>query len=348
MRHPDTAVQYTIMDTSTYQSNMTILVSESVIQNNDYFNYEFSPIKEIYELFYTYCQEYLDLKSVELKVSPAKLYYSNDTSINASADKRNGYFLVSINCGTILHMHSFFLEKKEVFEKDEFKQYSKVLFKLGYQVQDFLTIVLYKFIFHHEVGHLVQKSEVENFSFPETFTSDNIHSFDSFTHHILEFDADWLASCNISFLTLDLIKEADDNNFTQINLENIITLTITGIISYFIKSNSRRELYFEKEKHPHNFIRLIYITELILPLIIHNTNIQVNSNDILHNVLTLTTLLFENEDYNPIMDFTAIYSEHKNQIREYIEKIKQAVNNNSTLSVKKLKSKDMFGKTFIK
>lgn len=324
---------------------MAILVSEGVIQKNDCFDYEFSPIKEIYELFYTYCQEYLDLKSVVLKVSPAKLYYSNDTTINASADKRNGYFLISINCGTIFHMHSFFLEKKSIFEKDEFRQYSTILFKLGYQVQDFLTIVLYEFIFHHEVGHLVQKSEEENFSFPEIFTSDNTQSFDPFTHHVLEFDADWLASCNISFLTLDLIKEADDNNLTQSNLENTITLTITGIISYFIKSNSRRELYFEKERHPHNFIRLIYITELILPVVIHNANIQVNANNILSNVLKLTNLLFENEEYNPIIGFIRMYLEQKNPIRQYIEKIKQTVNMNNMLSIKKLKSVDVSGKT---
>jgi hypothetical protein len=324
---------------------MTTLVSEGVIQNNDYFDYQYSPISEIYELVYTYCQEYLDMKSIELNIKPAKFYYSNYISINASAYKKSGYYVVSVNSGTILLMRSFFLEKKSIFEKNEFKQFGNIILTLGYQVEDFLTVLFYKFIFHHEVAHLIQKNETETFSFPEEFTSTNNRRFDPFSFHVLEFDADWLASCNISFLILDLIKETGSDNLNKNNLENTVTLAIAGIISYFLKSNTNKELYFEKEKHPHNFIRLIYITEFILPAIIHNTKIQLDTNNILTNVLKLTTIFFENEEQNPIRDFAATYLNEKVRIREYIEKLKKAVSNNDMLSMKKLKSVDMFGKT---
>jgi hypothetical protein len=336
------------MDINTYQSNMTILINENVIQNNDYFDYTYSPLKEIYDLFYAYCQTYLDSNSVELKISPAKMYYSNDTTINASADKKNGYFLISINCGTIFHMRSFFLEKKAVFEKEEFNQYSTTIFKSGYQIEDFLTIVLYKFIFHHEIAHLVQKNDEETFSFPEDFPSADNSKFDAFAHHILEFDADWLASCHIVFLILDIIKEAGNDTITKSNLEGTLVLTITGIVTYFTTFNSKRELYFEKEKHPHNFIRLVYITELILPVIIHNTSIQIGSQNILNSVLKLTNLIFQSEEYNPNNDFNSfmkMYLEQGNQIKIYINRIKKAVKNNELLSIRKLNSVDMHGKS---
>lgn len=345
MRHLSEDFQNFKMDIATYQSAMTNLVSKGVIQDNDYFDYQYSPISEIYELVYTYCQEYLDIKSTELKINPAKFYYSNFISINASADKKSGYYIISVNSGSILLMRTFFLAKKTIFEKDEFKQLANIVLKLGYQIEDFLTVIFYKFIFHHEVAHLIQKNETENFSFPEEFASNNNQNFDPFSFHVLEFDADWLASCNISFFMLDLIKETGSENVNKTNLENTVTLAIAGIISYFLKSNGNKELYFEKHKHPHNFIRLIYITEFILPVIIHNTGIQLDTNNILVNVLKLTNLFFSNEDQNPINDFATTYLKEKIKIDEYIGKIKNVVSDNDMLSIKKLKSVDMFGKT---
>jgi len=320
-----------------HKQNIAILLSENVISKQECLDYEGFDTQELYDLTYQYCQSFLDLYSEEYGISPARMYFRNDMSINACASKRKGYYLIGLNHGTLYSLYSFFHQHKHVFQQEEFKNFKDLFPASHIKVNELLTVIIYQFLFYHEVAHLVQLKNETEFAHEEC-AENGEQTSDVLMRHVYEFDADWHGACKAAFFILDTIASENNTTIGKNILSQITALTIAGIVSHFIKSTSNTPLYFEQTEHPHNFIRLIYVTDFILPVIIHNTGIDLKTAEILLEVLKLVNAFFINEQDNPFKDFINVYIQNKKEINAYILRIKETSKTYDNLGMKQLKS----------
>ena len=261
-------------------------------------------------------------------------------TVNAGASKHGEYFLVGINYGVLYNLFSFFHSKSEIFKQPEFSEYSKLFKDFNLKPQDFLTVIAFQFIFFHEIAHLVQLKSTEDFSFNEN-SPEYIESENVFSRHVHEFDADWFGSCKSMLASLKLLEDRATFPIDGV-IKQVTTLVITSIASYFIESSTNKPLYFEELKHPHNFIRFLYITEFILLLVIHNfPTIAIAPNEITSEFLRLANAFFFEEKDNPFINFIEAYQNKKSEINIYIQKLKKQASQHNHLALQQLHSKDM-------
>jgi hypothetical protein len=143
-----------------YKSNIKILVESVKIPNNDIFEYEFSPIMQVFENFYQYCQVNLSDYCNEYDIQPALFYYKNSFDINARAGIQNGYYIIEVNMQTVSKLYEIFYAKNDIFTSDEYlpSTYKNLFRKLDVPVGFLMVQLSTIFTYHHELGHLIQKT----------------------------------------------------------------------------------------------------------------------------------------------------------------------------------------------
>src|SRR5690349_2805193 len=96
-----------------YQAITDELVVNNVTPKNDIFFFEESPIAPVFAHYFQFCQENLSERCKEYNIQPAKFYFRNEFSVNASAGKTpapNEYYIIRVNMGTLMSLYSLFYE----------------------------------------------------------------------------------------------------------------------------------------------------------------------------------------------------------------------------------------------
>ena len=88
-----------------YEQNALELAAQVGIPQDRIFDYQFSPLAELFDNFYYFCQDNLDIHAEGYQIAPAKFYYRNEReSINACAYQRNGVALIEMNAALLIAM----------------------------------------------------------------------------------------------------------------------------------------------------------------------------------------------------------------------------------------------------
>lgn len=307
-----------------YKDISNELITVAKISKEDIFDYDFSPLKSIFEQYFQFCQTNLSEHSNEHSIQPAKFYYVERNGVNAIAGVQNGYYIIGVFKETITRLYDLFYEQNNVFEDDiELKKYStlKTLnVPLGFLM--FQTASL--FTYYHEQGHLIQKSDYLASWLNEQYLENNERPY-SQEKHVLEFDADLNGAHFICYHLIDYWKKQEQTFQTQENFQMMLSLGAASVFSYFmlLQTNSQ-DIYYKKYWHPHPVVRISYIIDCFIKVAEINLpdNIQIDSNLTLTEAFKISDKFFTTVLKNDIVSkFISVYSSETGNIQTYITEL---------------------------
>ena len=295
-------------------------------QDGEFYDYKDFPLENEFNMFYEFCQTYLDRDDLEFDIKPARFYYNTNTDVNGLAYVKNNFKLVEIYKGTIFGLKDFFSSKKDLFVKESLLKYKQLTLKDNIEPDHFLFQYVTLYFLYHEVAHLIQRSRGS--SDYKEFADTKCEGDSVITQHIREHDADWFSGNQIAFHIIaysDKISDAEKHN-TKANLEALAALSLAGIYMYFIRrAKSYSKIYFQEFCHPHPSVRLSYMVIYLLDALDANISFVLDKSAVLKNAIQISEVLMNEPGKNIIEEYSLqLYSEIKN-VEAYI----RAIRNNS-------------------
>ena len=309
-----------------YTDNIHELEHSAKIPFGDIFDYRHSPISEIYERFFQFCQENLTNQCNEYNIQPAKFYFRTEYGINARAGVLNGYFIIGVNMQTIHSLYDLFYEKNGIFETDHYlsNNYKDVVNKFDVPVGHLMFQLATLFTYYHELGHLIQKSPILPLWLSEQYIDKNNEVF-SIERHVLELDADINAAHSICFHLIEYLKKLNPEDRTQENLYKILSIGIASIFSYFLLYfQDTKNIYYKKYTHPHPLVRISYIVDCFIRVAEINlpSDFLINLEKTLKEGFRISDIFFRTVlSSNLVDDFGKLLLTESNNIEMYINEL---------------------------
>lgn len=315
-----------------YYDNIYELESKAGILANDIFDYQYSPISEIYAKYFLFCQENLTEECDEYQIQPAKFYYRTSFSVNARAGRQNGYFIVGVNMGTIQSLYNLFYEQNDIFEDDEYisSLYRELIQKFDVPVGHLMFQIGSLFTYYHELAHLIQNPFINSQWLVEQY-SDFEESGFSIERHALELDADLNAAHSICFHLLEYFNGLDIESKTEENLQKILSIGVASIFSYFLLYFKESvDIYYEKYSHPHPLVRISYIVDCFIKVAEHNlpNNFNLDANAALREGFIMSEIFFQRVmNVDLVKEFSKHFLNESSNIESYVNKILDIADN---------------------
>lgn len=321
------------------------LNSKANVAKNDIFHFEYSDLKPIFGSYFQFCQENLSERCDKYNIQPAKLYFSNEYSVNAGAFStadENPYYVVRIHMGTIVRLYNLFYDKNDLFEKvKELHHYNSLTETLKIPLGLLMFQLATMFTYYHELTHLIQKSSFLRLGLTEASVSENENY--SVQKHILELDADLNAAHSICFHILEYWRKQEEEFQTQENLEKVLAMGIGSVLSYFLLlAPLNQNIYYKKLAHPHVFVRIAYIIDCFVGVAGINLrpekNEKLDSNRIVKQGFTIADKFFKLVlQINRIETFTAQYFDEMDNIKSYANELLRLAKENPNLYMNRYK-----------
>lgn len=316
-----------------YTEDGTIMVEQGILQENEIFDFSLSPHNQEFLDVFNFYKEVLR-NSAHYGVDPAYILYANDRSVNARALKRDEVSLVMINAGLLVWLIENLKEKEEI-QAILSNNYKSIVESLDCSINELMYQNALHFTFYHELGHLVQNSNLLNDSLYEN--SERIVTFD-FQRHQLEMDADSFSALCMSTHLIQYIKKIFGDNINSDKVGSIYEIICTGLLLYlFAFPSFKYDIYYKEGTHPHPIIRILNI----LLTMIHYCNqdpyfrsksITLSYSSIIQNIINNAGSIEEN-----ILDSTNaqrlkndFINQKNNIINYYVENRENPLNNNSS------------------
>lgn len=321
-----------------YRVNYQKLIDNNIIVSHDVYDYTDTEVKDRYDPLFQFYQKHLNENFGEFKINPAILFYNNNHGVNGWAHYVNGFYVISINKGTIYELHKIFIEQREnIAQLKELRKFGEGIAKTAYRTMHNTAT---HFLFYHEVGHLIQRSTIE-----ERLYSDMSDKkvFD-INNHKNEFDSDIFSSIMISRHILVAYSKLDPILQDAENLKTIITLSCVGAGIYRLFYLSRfREMYYEKHTHPHIMIRCISIINTIYEYTNkqYQTDYGQTISDSYLSEITINTFELLERVYNLVYDdisfgyFKSIIGSEGNKLSKYYMKLGKLVEEDPESAISK-------------
>jgi hypothetical protein len=316
------------------------LVDNSNIPKTDVFDYELSPHRDEFDDMFYFYQNTLDRDS-KYGIVPSVFFFNNNTDVNAYATKTtNGYYVISINKGTIRKLINMFTEKTDSITNVLDEDFSNFEQSLDTSISMLMYLNAVHFTFYHEEAHLIQKSKfLENVICEDTQENGN-YSLDK---HILEIDADEFSSLSIGSHIFQYAETTFGEKITASQLEKLIIISCSSAFLYILSFNSNKgqNMYYEKKSHPHPIIRITWIVHTIVGYCVRNfiqngSRLNLNVNDIVHKTLDFSQIISENVYQDGLIrNYLDIFEKEGVEIFAYLLKIEILKQNNKSLAVSK-------------
>ncbi|CAL2093320.1 conserved protein of unknown function [Tenacibaculum sp. 190524A02b] len=249
------------MTIQNYTEHINQLVQEIGVSEAEIFNPEFSPNLEEYLNIFSFYQEAL-LHNNDFGIEPAYLFFKNDFSLNAAATKTlNDVYLVSINMGTINWLIDRLKTNSALVEETDINLFRILSPYLDIPINRLLYQACCHFTFYHEMGHLIQNSDLLLDTLREN-PNGNVNY--DFNRHLLEIDADTFSALCLGTHIFQYCDRLFGENFSQEQLEGLVVLFSISIFLYLISfPGNSCEFYLRESTHPHPALR---ITNLLMVL----------------------------------------------------------------------------------
>ena len=144
------------MELDRYKNGVSNLIGKGYIPQDWMLDYSISPIAELFDRFYKFCQDNLDYHCNAFAVQPATFFYKNDTSVNAAAGRINDDSIIFLNSGTLVTMYQALYHGNKAFITDSYLKttYTDIL-PLDAPADFIMYQVTIQFTYYHELAHLI-------------------------------------------------------------------------------------------------------------------------------------------------------------------------------------------------
>lgn len=317
-----------------YTDNVKIIEKIDQLDTSDIFQNENPDNYNLYEEFYQYFKNEVEINSAKYKISPIFFYIDNKRNCGASASFYNGNYFIKISSGYVKYMDLMLRKNIDIFQNEHLSNiYHSIKLEKNLNIQEFILESSLKFTFHHEFRHLHQCNG-ETFKFTEN-QSENKFSFE---RHLFEYDADLIGAwfvMDFAFETYEKLNVKSKENLTSLMYLAISSIIITYLLFYFNRMESQmiihnpEKFYSEKNTHPHTIVRILSIIEFYKDNIETNYNLNIETVDLLKRSLEIGNLYFEqlqlNSNLNLVMEFFNIWKENITEINEYVKKLDNGI-----------------------
>ena len=196
--------------------------------------------------------------NLQYEIRPAAFYFNGKRTIGARAEKRNDYYSVSMNAGTVYEFHELF---REHFTIDKHIPAGELLTLQETPLQYIMYQTAVLFLYYHELAHLIQMSDEDTYEFTEDLPLTDEAAY-SREQHLRELDADLFAAQYTCDHIIQLLREHPNPDYSD--LRDYTAAIITGLFSLFLQSQGGPQpIYFERYNHPHLMIRVTYVQDYI-------------------------------------------------------------------------------------
>lgn len=273
-----------------------------------------------YKEFFEHGQDFLDMVSAELNISPARMYFNTDRSLNACARRINDYFLVEINAGAIPGLIGIIQDLPYKFNRPGLSKYRSMP---GMQGAPWLYMVqfLLRYFLYHETGHLVTYSDKTEFNKVEFANGSEL--VNAPTGHLREMDADWFSAVHLGKYIMNLFNAIGGiAKVGKDDLADVIALMMSTAMLYYIdRNNFGPDLYFAAHSHPHPNVRVTYFLYFLISVMCDEVLGGVDETAITNKMYTLTGQLISAERIDTLTKFNRIRTVHSHEIVAYIKKM---------------------------
>jgi len=315
-----------------------------IYSGGDFFDYDGTPMEDLFGDFFSFGQEYLDAEDHPFNIRPARMYFSTYSSMNAAARPRLGFNLVEVFMGSIDFLRRLFIEKEQLFKLDDFmKGYGGLTEERGIEPGMLLFQFITIYIFYHEVGHLIQQTEKKKLKNagkleePDDnyieFLDDDVKAARSKDRHMLELDADWFAATGMAPHIIKFSKETFKKGVIDCQeLEDVASLMLSAIYSYQVtRMNRYKKIYYQEHDHPHPSVRVAYLVKFILDqcsltLKEEDVIIAFDERRVLENAIKISEVLLKEASENVVEKYSLEMYERLRDIEKYINAIIGDVN----------------------
>lgn len=219
-----------------------------------------TPLEAVFSNFFWMWQTWLSVHDKKMNIYPARFFFNTTTTVNAKAGFFNGYFIISINSGLIVHTTSFFVTRKTLIESFDGPLLNSIKNICPDSIPQLMRDFCVRFTFDHEFAHLCQRNNFRTNWLDNEYCLNSSEEKFSTERHVCEFDADMRGAIGVASAIhhywLHLKKEHQ-------SIQTLNALVCVGMISFGCKfllgHRELRPLYFNEFKHPHPLIRTFYI-----------------------------------------------------------------------------------------
>jgi len=247
-----------------YNEKTRALINAGHITATEVFYFEETPLENNCSELFQFCQDHLETANLQFQIRPVAFFFNSSRVIGARAIKREGFYSVSMNIGSVHELHHFFREHFQVkgYPIDD----NAVLNSEDTPVQHMMYQISMFFLYFHELAHLIQMSDLAEFDLKEDLPFSAPRQEYSLENHVREWDADLLAANYLCSYILDLWRQT--GRLDGKGLELITIYVLTSLYCLFLKSEGTpTKLYYAEYLHPHPIIRLSYVQDYMLRVI---------------------------------------------------------------------------------
>lgn len=326
------------MNIELYKEGKKVLLDNTPLKEDYIFEYENSPYADEFDNIFSFYQENLE-RNAKYGIQPSIVFFNSNLSINAWASKHNDIYIISFNMGLVVSLIQSFREKVDLLTEENNKEF----FDFEKYLDNPISILMHQnsvhFTFYHEMGHLIQKSDLlENRLYEHL---DNSGEY-SEIRHLLELDADEFSALSIGAHILQYAEKMFGANITKSQFENLIVISCSSVFLYLLSFKSyQREMYYEKFTHPHPIVRIMWIVFTIVgyckrSLEAKGITLGLNGKSIVNKTFEFSKSIsnqFFHDD--PIGDFNESLANEGKNIMAYLTKFQGLKENDKTLAVSK-------------
>ncbi len=251
-----------------YGQHMEILIKKSPIKRWDIYFFEVEePDTELlneYQKFFNFSQGWLNTLGT-LGIHQSSIFFNPLMPVNAKASSIDNHYIISINKGTIETLWQKFHCNSTLFEIEGLEEFRNIQFKSDWPFNELMFQLCCQFTFYHELGHLIQKSELLLGGLSEDFS--NILDF-NLRNHLLEYDADGYSAICIATHVYQYIEKWC-TGLNKGDPEIIISAICSSIFVYIMMFESTKiPFYIQKGSHPHPLVRVMGIVDYMVGYIL--------------------------------------------------------------------------------
>jgi hypothetical protein len=288
------------------------------------------PLESEFQKIYDFYLDTLKLNEY-YGIKPVYFFFRNDTRPNAKAGRSNKNFVIAINSGTIFHLHKKFSPGEINLISTKINLDENVI---GTDSNTLIYQFALHFTFYHELGHLIQMSEISKNGFVKLFESKSIYSE---RKHLEEFDADTFSAISLASHVIQLYENNYSAKVNSLEFKKLMIAMCSAGINYILSFNGvQKKMYYFENTHPHPIIRITCILDHFLGYCQDYFGIGFFTNDLRADItvdaFNTSSKIF---DAKSIENFKKQYSENSKGIRSYLHHFRKLEENDESLAIYK-------------
>lgn len=308
-----------------YEDEILRLLNDTNVTKEDIFNYRGTPKENDFEDTFQF------YKGISVWVSKygifsAYIYFQNDFSRNARAKTYNGKGIITITSGLMIYQIENFLYKPEIDESLK-ERFQIILPFLDNPIHVLMYQQVQHSTFYHELGHLIQKSESnETEQWMEESSMDVNFSY---MRHKLEMDADSSSAVALASHVQQYGFKIFGEEIDSQKMELLLEIFSTTVLLYFLSfTGADKEIYYEKNSHPHPLIRILNVLLIISDYLRQGPKLIDKGIDIVPTKMVLRVIELAEKIETKILkvkkpiNLPAVFSTHKADIVSYFSKVR--------------------------